>query len=103
MNKNNHNMKTSIVKSSINTFLATSTIAQVQAEVAKRSKRKSELWELLEVFNNDDSVQEDEEKKALASGYAEQIISIGEWLGYVQGCYDVVTWEEIVKGVVDCE
>lgn len=94
------------VANSINTFLATSTIEQVQAEIAKRLNRKTDLWDKLDQFNkqkefnNCDKSAQDPIQVAQAEDWADQIINIGAWLEYVQGCYDKELWEDVVmKGV----
>lgn len=88
------------VANSINTFLATSTIEQVQAEIAKRLNRKTDLWDKLDQFNNCDESVQDAVQVAQAEDWTNQIINIGAWLEYVQGCYEKELWEDVVmKGV----
>lgn len=88
------------VANSINTFLATSTIEQVQAEIVKRLNRKTDLWDKLDQFNNCDKSVQDPVQVAQAEDWTDQIINIGAWLEYVQGCYEKGLWEDVVmKGV----
>lgn len=95
-------MLTNSVKSTINTFLATSTLVQVQAEIAKRQQRKVSLFEQLDKLNQsevlDDSSNEGyQEAVKKGDDLACQILAIGNWLEYVESCYDSETWAGLVE------